>query len=74
MTTKTVRLTERIWDELFRYGIAETRTYRYCVYCTNFDGRAVIKRIRREYLDTTAVLSDASDSNPNGWEVLERVL
>ena len=65
---KFVRLTERVLNELFRDGIAETRTYRYCV--EEGSGRAVIKRIRREYLDTTAALSDASDSNPNGWEVI----
>lgn len=67
---KTIRINDRIWNELSHDGIADTSTYRYCVFCDSFDGHAVLKRIRREYLDTTAALSDASDSNPNGWEVL----
>ena len=65
---KNVHLNERITHELFYDGFSDTRTYRYWVFDT-VDG-CIIKRIRQEYLDTTAALSAASDSNPNGWEVL----
>lgn len=66
---KKVHLNERIWNELYRYGTADTCTYRYCV----FDGATgcKIKRIRREYVGTTACLSDATDENPNGWEEIK---
>lgn len=71
---KTIRINERITNELFYDGFADTRAYRYCVFDTA--DSCILKRIRREYLDTTAALSDASDSNPNGWELLppDRVL
>lgn len=65
---KTIRINDRVWFELSHDGFSDTRTYRYCVFDTA--DRCVLKRIRREYLDTTSALSDASDSNPNGWEVL----
>ena len=65
---KNLHLNERITYELFNVGFADTRTYRYWVFDT-VDG-SIIKRIRLEYLETIAALSDASDSNPNGWEVL----
>lgn len=69
MTIKTVHLNERIWFELFRYGMADTYTYRYSL----FDGTdsCKVKRIRREYVGTNACLSDASDNNPNGWEEIK---
>lgn len=65
---KNLHLNERITYELSHDGFADTRTYRYWVFDTA-DG-CIIKRIRRAYLETTAALSDASDSNPNGWELL----
>ena len=65
---KKVHLNERITNELFYDGFSDTRKYRYWFFYTA-DG-CVIKRIRREYVETMAAISDASDSNPNGWETL----
>lgn len=66
---KTIRINDRVWFDLSHDGISDTRTYRYCVFVT--DDGCILKRIRQEYLDTTAALSDASDSNPNGWEEIK---
>lgn len=66
---KNVHLNERILDELNRHDMADTNTYRYLVF-RSYAGIASVKRIRREYLGTTACLYDASDENPNGWETV----
>lgn len=69
---KNVHLTERIWYELFHCGVADTFTYRYCVF---YEARSCkIKRIRREYVGTTACVSDASDENTHGWEEVKPII
>lgn len=53
-------LFERICKEL----IVDTKNYRYCYEGKNEDGKTVIKRIRIEYLDTTATL------DKDNWEII----
>lgn len=62
---KTVYLERRAVNQLNRDSIYETAHYRYFM---EEDG---VYRINREYLDTTVALSNKSDSNPNGWELVE---
>lgn len=71
MNVKKVLLPEPRYLELKHKGMTDTVTYRYCIFCDSFDYHTVVKRIRREYLGTTAALSDASDVNPNGWQAVE---
>ena len=61
---KTVYLERRAVNQLNRDGIYETAHYRY------FMEEDAVYRINREYLDTTVALSNKSDSNPNGWELV----
>lgn len=62
---KTVYLERRAVNQLTRDTIYDTAHYRY------FMKEDSVRRLRREYLDTTAALSNKSDSNPNGWEQVE---
>lgn len=68
---KKVLLPEPRYLEIKRKGITDTATYRYCIWRNEGDGRECVKRIRLEYLGTTAVLSAASDVNPNGWQAVK---
>ena len=63
---------QEIINKVLMFGDYETREYRYIeVDTSNNKGQfRVIKRIRREYLNTTASLSDASGNNPFGWEIV----
>lgn len=70
MTIKKVLLPEHSYNELTRKGMTTTATYRYNIFFDSMDGHEVVKRIRREYLGTTATLSDASDLDPNGWHLV----
>ena len=71
MEIKKVLLPEPRYNELTRKGMTTTVTYRYNIFFDRMDGHEVVKRIRREYLGTTATLSDASDLNPKGWQIVE---
>jgi hypothetical protein len=56
---------------VFRERSVDTKNYRYIVEETGYDDRPQrIKRIRLEYLDTTAALELQSPKNPNGWEIV----
>lgn len=48
-------------------GRIDTRKYRYFVSGNH------IKRISLNALDTTAALSDASDTNPRGWLTIYKI-
>ena len=52
-------------------GIADTKRYRYVARLC-LDGTVVIKRIARAALGTTAALTDASATNPDGWRIVYR--
>lgn len=54
--------------KVLRDGIYDTKRYRYTA-TQYLNGKVAIKRIERDMLDTTAALSDASDTNPNGWQI-----
>ncbi len=71
MNIKKVLLPEPRYLELNRKGSTDTATYRYCFFWDEVDGHEVVKRIRREYLGTSATHSVASDTNPNGWQAVE---
>ena len=62
---KTVYLGRSAVNQLNRDAIYENANYRYIVVEDS------VRCISREYLDTTAALSDKSDINPNGWEQVE---
>lgn len=61
--------------KIIRAGRVDTRKYRYIFKagCSNPIAREAwqIKRIRTDSIGTTATLSDKSDTNPNGWEVIK---
>lgn len=71
MDIKKVLLPEHRYSELNRKGSTDTANYRYCIFWDEVDRCEVVKRIRREYLGTTATLSLASGNNPNGWQAVE---
>lgn len=50
-------------------GRYDTKRYRYTAK-PYLNGTVIVKRIRRDMLDTTAALTDASAANPDGWEVV----
>ena len=58
-------LGRRAINQLNYDSIYDTAHYRY------FMEEDSVVRIRREYLGTTAALSNKSSSNPNGWEHVE---
>lgn len=59
-------------SEVLKNGMKDTKNYRYVSHVeSTFDRQyRVIKRIAINMLDTTAVLNDKSDTNPNGWETV----
>ena len=66
MNIKKVLLPAPRYIELNRIGMTDTVTYRYCIF-----GNGIVRRIRREYLGTTAAIGVASDNNPNGWQAIK---
>lgn len=62
---KIAYLERRAINQLNNDSIYDTASYRY------FMEEDAVYRINREYLDTTVALSNKSDSNPNGWELVE---
>lgn len=69
MNIKKVLLPEPRYLELNRMGMTDTATYRYAIF-----GDGIVRRIRREYLGTTATIGVESDNNPNGWQAVEVAL
>ena len=53
-----------LFERICKEGIVDTKTYRYCYEGKNEDGKIVIKRIKVEYLDTTAALDQ------DNWEII----
>ena len=58
--------------KIINSAFVDTRTYRYRLFSGSRIGgnSSCIKRIALDALDTTAALSDKSETNPDGWEVL----
>ena len=65
-------MTQQFVRQILREGIKDTRNYRYISRIVNeADAQyQVIKRISINALDTTAALNDASDTNPDGWQIV----
>jgi len=51
-------------------GRYDTKRYRY-IAKPCLDGTVAIKRISRDVLGTTAALTDASATNPDGWRIVK---
>lgn len=66
---KNVNLRELALYELKRNAKVDTKNYRYLLFRA-LSGEIICKRIRREYLGTIASSYDATDENPNGWELV----
>ena len=50
----------------------DTAKYRYIAKQDSNTGEMIIVRIERRVLDTTAALTDASATNPDGWRIVYR--
>lgn len=61
-------MTKQLINKIIRDRIYDTKNYRY-VSVETASG-TTIKRIAIDALDTTAALSDASDTNPHGWVIV----
>ena len=61
------RITESFASKVCRYGVVDTRLYRY-VEAGNYKTFTVINRIALDALDTTEALHAKSDLYPNGWD------
>jgi len=57
------KLRKSIEDNVIRYGVYDTKNYRYRIQ-EFIEGTAIVK-IRREYLDTTEAL------NPMNWVIVK---
>jgi hypothetical protein len=64
--------------KLINRGMVDTAKYRYrfLAGCSNVKNleKWQIKRISINAIGTTAALSDKSDTNPNGWEIVKEGL
>jgi hypothetical protein len=65
-------MTQQLIRQVLRDGSKDTRNYRYVARMLNGADKQyqVIKRIAIDALDTTAALTDKSDTNPHGWEIV----
>lgn len=53
-------------------GVHDTAKYRYIAEQDSNTGEAIIARIDRRALGTTAACGMASDANPRGWQIVYR--
>ena len=65
-------MTQQLIRQVLRAGSKDTRNYRYVARTANGADKRyqVIKRIALGALGTTAALTDKSDTNPHGWEIV----
>lgn len=62
-------ITKEFAQKINKFGILDTHNYRY-VLKEDDEHNVYYKRIAIDALGTTATLSDKSDYNPHGWEIV----
>lgn len=64
-------MTEEIRKKVLAGYTVDTRKYRYISRADYANQETHIKRIERKYLGTVSALSEKSEYNPNGWEIIQ---